>query len=180
MELYEIKNGLDKAHLLIDEYRKSAQIDEKLREIEGLSYQTMQDDFWDDPTKAKKIYDELNDMKKITDEYESLCQSLNSLDETYTLVKETDDQEFQTILESDYQDFEQRMSEFEKILLWFSSDSFEKNLSKIPKIKVEITCKENIKTPKKVFFKRAEVKKIISDIYSSETIKKQIEHAKAE
>ena len=36
-------------------------------------------------------------------------QSLNSLDETYTLVKETDDQEFQTILESDYQDFEQRM-----------------------------------------------------------------------
>ena len=117
MELYEIKNGLDKAHLLIDEYRKSAQIDEKLREIEGLSYQTMQDGFWDDPTKAKKIYDELNDMKKITDEYESLCQSLNSLDETYTLVKETDDQEFQTILESDYQDFEQRMSEFEKILL---------------------------------------------------------------
>ena len=49
-------------------------------------------------------------MKKITDEYENLCQSLNSLDETYTLVKETDDQEFQTILESDYQDFEQRMS----------------------------------------------------------------------
>ncbi len=37
MELYEIKNGLDKAHLLIDEYRKSAQIDEKLREIEGLN-----------------------------------------------------------------------------------------------------------------------------------------------
>ena len=33
MELYEIKNGLDKAHLLIAEYRKSAQIDEKLREI---------------------------------------------------------------------------------------------------------------------------------------------------
>ena len=33
---------------------------------------------------------------------------------------------------------------------------------------------------KKVFFKRAEVKKIISDIYASEIIKKQIEHAKAE
>ena len=36
MELYEIKNGLDKAHLLIDEYRKSAQNAEKSREI-GLS-----------------------------------------------------------------------------------------------------------------------------------------------
>lgn len=60
-------------------------------------------------------------MKKITDEYENLCQSLNSLDETYTLVKETDDQEFQTILESDYQDFEQRMSEFEKFYFYLES-----------------------------------------------------------
>ncbi len=45
MELYEIKNGLDKAHLLIKEYRKSAQIDEKLREIGGLTYQTLQEVF---------------------------------------------------------------------------------------------------------------------------------------
>jgi len=109
MELYEIKNGLDKAHLLIKEYRKSAQIDEKLREIEGLTYQTLQEGFWDQPDHAKKIYDQLNDMKKITDEYERLEQSLSSLDETYSLVKETEDQEFQTILESDYQDFEKHM-----------------------------------------------------------------------
>ena len=117
MELYEIKNGLDKAHLLIKEYRNSAQIDEKLREIEGLTYQTLQEGFWDQPDHAKKIYDQLNDMKKITDEYKSLEQSLSSLDETYSLVKETEDQEFQTILESDYQDFEKRMEEFEKVLL---------------------------------------------------------------
>lgn len=117
MELYEIKNGLDKAHLLIKEYRKSAQIDEKLREIEGLTYQTLQEGFWNQPDHAKKIYDQLNDMKKITDEYERLEQSLNSLDETYSLVKETENQEFQTILEGDYQDFEQHMEEFEKVLL---------------------------------------------------------------
>lgn len=117
MELYEIKNGLDKAHLLIKEYRKSAQIDEKLREIEGLTYQTLQEGFWNQPDHAKKIYDQLNDMKKITDEYEGLEQSLSSLDETYSLVKETEDQEFQTILEGDYQDFEKHMEEFEKVLL---------------------------------------------------------------
>lgn len=117
MELYEIKNGLDKAHLLIKEYRKSAQIDEKLREIEGLTYQTLQEGFWNQPDHAKKIYDQLNDMKKITDEYERLEQSLSSLDETYSLVKETEDQEFQTILEGDYQDFEKHMEEFEKVLL---------------------------------------------------------------
>ncbi len=117
MELYEIKNGLDKAHLLIQEYKASAQIEEKLREIEGLSYQIMQDGFWDDANHARKIYDQLNDMKRITDEYQLLEESLTSLDETYVLVKETEDEEFAEILESDYQEFEQRLNEFEKVLL---------------------------------------------------------------
>lgn len=117
MELYEINNGLDKAHLLIDEYHKSAHIDEKLREIEGLTYQTLQEGFWDNPDQAKRIYDKLNDMKKITDEYQDLKETLDSLDETYLLVKETNDIEFQTILESDYLEFNKRMEEFEKILL---------------------------------------------------------------
>lgn len=117
MELYEIKNGLDKAHLLIKEFKASAQIEEKLREIEGLSYQIMQDGFWDDVNHAKKIYDKLNDMKKITDEYKQLTDLLSSLDETYELVKETDDKEFSMILESDYKEFEEKLNEFEKVLL---------------------------------------------------------------
>lgn len=117
MELYEIKNGLDKAHLLIKEYKASAKIDEKLREIEGLTYKTLQDGFWDDANQARKIYDELNDMKKITDEYKTLEESLNSLDETYALVKETNDEEFALILESDYIEFEDRLQEYEKVLL---------------------------------------------------------------
>jgi len=117
MELYEIKNGLDKAHLLIKEYKASAKIDEKLREIEGLTYKTLQDGFWDDTNRAKKIYDELNDMKKITDEYQILEDELNALDETYALVKETGDEEFALILESDYIEFQSRLTEYEKILL---------------------------------------------------------------
>ena len=117
MELYEIKNGLDKAHLLIKEYKASAQIEEKLREIEGLSYQIMQDGFWDDVNHAKKIYDKLNDMKKTTDEYQVLADLLASLDETYDLVKETGDEEFSMILESDYLEFEEKLAEFEKVLL---------------------------------------------------------------
>lgn len=117
MELYEIKNGLDKAHLLIKEYKASASIDEKKREIEGLTYQTLQEGFWDDANHAKKIYDELNDMKKITDEYDDLDEKLISLDETYALVKETEDEEFSMILESDYIEFETRLKEFEKVLL---------------------------------------------------------------
>ena len=117
MELYEIKNGLDQAHFLMKEYKASASIDEKKREIEGLTFQTLQENFWDDANHAKKIYDELNDMKKITDEYDALNEMLASLDETLTLVKETEDEEFFMILDSDYQEFETRLSEFEKVLL---------------------------------------------------------------
>lgn len=117
MELYEIKNGLDQAHLLIKEFHASARIDDKLREIEGLTHQTLQDGFWDDATYAQKIYNELNEMKKVTDEYEQLKQLLASLDETYTLVKETGDEEFELILNSDYEDFEKRLTEYEKVLL---------------------------------------------------------------
>ncbi len=117
MELYEIKNGLDQARLLIKEFYISARIEEKLREIDGLEHQTLQDGFWDDANHAKNIYDQLNGMKKITDEYTRLNQMLSSLDETYILVKETDDQEFMQVLESDYEEFKKALDEYEKLLL---------------------------------------------------------------
>ena len=40
-------------------------------------------------------------MKKTTDQYDLLETTLTSLDETYELVKNTEDQEFKEILESE-------------------------------------------------------------------------------
>lgn len=117
MELYEIKNGLDRAHLLMQEFYSSAQIESKIREIEGLTYQTLQDGFWDDNDKARRIYDSLNVMKKVTDEYQDLDLMLTSLDETYILAKESNDDDFVEILESDYIEFKKRLDEYEKVLL---------------------------------------------------------------
>ncbi|WP_294580407.1 peptide chain release factor 2 [uncultured Thomasclavelia sp.] len=117
MELYEIKNGLAKAHLLIEEFYQTIDIEGYRREIEGLTNVTLQEGFWDDANKAKGIYDKLNRMKKTVDQYDSLKQKLDELNETYELVKNTDDQEFQEILESDYLAFEQELSEFEKMML---------------------------------------------------------------
>ena len=57
MELYEIKNGLNKAHLLIEEFYRSIDIESYRREIEGLTIVTEQDNFWDDANKAKITYD---------------------------------------------------------------------------------------------------------------------------
>ena len=105
MELYEIKNGLSKAHLLIDEFYQSIDIEAYRREIEGLTVITLQEGFWNDANKAKGIYDKLNRMKKTVEQYDSLKQKLDELNETYELVKNTEDKEFMEILESDFLTF---------------------------------------------------------------------------
>ena len=117
MELYEIKNGLNKAHLLIEEFYRSIDIESYRREIEGLTIVTEQDNFWDDANKAKITYDKLNKMKKIVDQYDLLAATLNNLDETYELVKSSEEVEFLEILESDYLKFQEDLDKFEKMML---------------------------------------------------------------
>ena len=118
MELYEIKNGLEKARSLLAELFESSDIIGLKREIEGLTVQTMDEHFWDDQDHAKKIYDQLNEMKKITDAYDQLNASLHELDETYAYVKETEDADFQLVLEEDYEKFYSDLEAFEKTLLF--------------------------------------------------------------
>lgn len=117
MELYEIKNGLEKAHLLLQEFHNSLDIDGLQREIEGISEKTLQDGFWDDVNLAKKIYDQLNEMKKVVDTYIQLQSMYTNIEETYELVKETKEEEFLEVLESDYIEFEKELEEFEKTVL---------------------------------------------------------------
>ncbi len=118
MELYEIKNGLEKARLLIEELYVSIGIETLKREIEGLTVQTLDEHFWDDQDNAKKIYNSLNEMKSITDTYDHLLSSIEGLDETYELVKESEDQDFKIVLDEDYITFEKELSDFEKTLLF--------------------------------------------------------------
>ena len=118
MELYEIKSGLEKARLLLDELFISANIDVLNREIEGLTVKTEEPDFWNNHSRAAKIYNQLTDMKKITTDYKSLKNSYDELEEVYIYVKETEDKEFQQTLEEDYLIFIKALSEFEKTLLF--------------------------------------------------------------
>ena len=118
MELYEMKNGLEKARSLLNELFISIDIDGLKREIEGLTVQTMDENFWNDQNHARKIYDQLNDMKKKVETYEQLVHDLNELVETYQYVKESDDSDFKALLDDDYQRFEKAMDEFEKTLLF--------------------------------------------------------------
>ena len=118
MELYELKGGLEKARLLLEELHNSANIESLKREIEGLTQQTMQEDFWNDQDQAQRIYNQLNEMKRTTDTYDSLLKDYNDLEETYELVKETGDEEFQEVLESDYLSFEKKLDDYSRVLLF--------------------------------------------------------------
>ena len=118
MELYEVKNGLERARLLLNELFVSIDIEGLKREIEGLTVQTLDEHFWDNQEHAKKIYDQLNEMKKLTDTYDDLLSSLHDLDETYDYVKETEDTDFKEALDQDYELFEKHLNDFEKTLLF--------------------------------------------------------------
>lgn len=118
MELYEIKNGFEKARLLLKELFVSIDIEALKREIEGLTVQTMDEHFWDDQDHAKKIYDELNEMKKTTDAYDHLVSCLEDLQETYDYVKITEDEDFKEALDQDYLQFNEELNDFEKTLLF--------------------------------------------------------------
>lgn len=118
MELYEVKNGLERARLLLNELFVSIDIEGLKREIEGLTVQTLDEHFWNNQEQAKKIYNQLNEMKKTTDTYDDLVSSLNDLDETYDYVKETEDTDFKEALDQDYELFEKHLNDFEKTLLF--------------------------------------------------------------
>lgn len=118
MELYEIKSGLEKACLLLDELFISADIEVLKREIEGLNVQTLDEHFWDDQAKATKIYNKLGEMKKTVETYESLRAKYDEISEIYDYVKETEDPDFMATLEEDYGTFEKNLDEFEKILVF--------------------------------------------------------------
>lgn len=118
MELYEVKNGLEKARLLLKELFVSIDIDALKREIEGLTIQTEDEHFWDNQDRAKKIYNQLNEMKKTVDAYDHLSNTFHGLDETYEYVKETEDEDFKEALDQDYEAFQKELEEFEKTLLF--------------------------------------------------------------
>ena len=152
MELYEIKNGLNKAHLLIEEFYRSIDIESYRREIEGLTIVTEQDNFWDDANKAKITYDKLNKMKKIVDQYDLLAATLNNLDETYELVKSSEEVEFLEILESDYLKFQEDLDKLCEVYDWYIEVKDNKALrpKKLSNKKDIVIEDENIKDIKSV------------------------------
>lgn len=117
MELFEIRNGLDQAHLVCEKLKESLDVDGLIREIEGLEVQTMAPDFWADPERAQKTETRLKAMQKKYQSFAELTTTLQSLEDVYELLQVEEDDDFKVALEQDYQDFARKLKDFENELL---------------------------------------------------------------
>ncbi|MDD3027109.1 MAG: peptide chain release factor 2 [Erysipelotrichaceae bacterium] len=117
MEMFEIRNGLDQAHILCDKLKDSLDIDGLSREIEGLEVATMDANFWSDPVQAQKIETKLRAMQKKYQSYDDLVTTLVSLEDVYELLTLEDDPDFKAALENDYLEFAKKLHDFENELL---------------------------------------------------------------
>lgn len=84
---------------------------EKKQRIQELEQAQLADGFWNDQRGAKRVIDECNDLKDLCSMYEALNEHYAQLAETYTMVKDSFDEDLLAILEEDYRkgihDFEQ-------------------------------------------------------------------------
>ena len=120
MELYEVKNGLERARLLLNELFVSIDIEGLKREIEGLTVQTLDEHFWNNQEQAKKIYNQL--LKDFSDDiiidaivsdYEEL--ESYSFDLLITLIKDERNYHYSFILISPFRLDKQKRAIHEKI-----------------------------------------------------------------
>ncbi|MBE3568878.1 MAG: peptide chain release factor 2 [Bacillales bacterium] len=125
MELFEIRNELDKTAKRLADFRGSLDLENKEARIAELDDIMMQPDFWNDQQKAQTIINEANGLKDLVKEYKDLLETQENLDLTYDLVKEENDAELKSELESELEDFTKRLNRYELELLL--SEPYDKN-----------------------------------------------------
>ncbi|MGG4011675.1 peptide chain release factor 2 [Bacillus smithii] len=125
MELFEIRNELDKTAKRLADFRGSLDLENKEARIAELDDIMTQPDFWNDQQKAQAIINEANGLKDLVNEYKDLLETQENLDLTYELVKEENDTELKAELESELEDFTKRLNRYELELLL--SEPYDKN-----------------------------------------------------
>lgn len=82
-------------------------------------------DFWNDQQGAQTIINEANGIKAIVNEYNDLLSTQENLDMTLELLKEEPDEDLQEELESELEQFQTKMADFELQMLL--SEPYDKN-----------------------------------------------------
>lgn len=91
---------------------------EKRYKIEELTQRTMDENFWNDADHAQRVIRQLNSIKDVVDNYDALQASMDSLQETYDMLKEEMDNDLFSLFEEEYVEMESNFEDFEiKVLL---------------------------------------------------------------
>ena len=85
----------------------------------------LQPEFWNDQQKAQGIINESNALKDQVNEFKELFDAYENLELTYELVKEEDDEELRSDLETELVELTTRLNQFELQLLL--SDPYDRN-----------------------------------------------------
>ncbi|WP_257350285.1 peptide chain release factor 2 [Pseudalkalibacillus decolorationis] len=117
MDLVEIKQELNIMQKRIQDFRGSLDLDNKEARIAELDEQMATPNFWDDQNAAQKVINEANALKDPVNELRELEETYENLVVSHELVKEEEDQELQTELESELKELSTQLSNFELTML---------------------------------------------------------------
>ncbi|WP_100332332.1 peptide chain release factor 2 [Bacillus xiapuensis] len=117
MELFEIRNELDKTAKKLADFRGSLDLENKEARIAALEDEMLHPGFWDDQQAAQVVINESNSLKEIVNGYNELVETQENLDVTHELVKEEADAELQAELEKELEEFSKKINDFELQLL---------------------------------------------------------------
>ncbi|MDX6151742.1 peptide chain release factor 2 [Marinococcus sp. PL1-022] len=125
MDMAEIRNELENMAKRLADFRGSLDFDAKKERISELEEKMTHPGFWDDQDASKKVIDENNALKNITEGYRVLEEQHENLEVSYELVKEEDDEDLKEELESGTKQLKKDINDFELQMLL--SEPYDKN-----------------------------------------------------
>ncbi|MFA1643299.1 peptide chain release factor 2 [Chryseomicrobium aureum] len=125
MELSAARAELERSTQKIQDFRGSLDLENKEARIQELDELMTFPDFWDDAQNAQKTINELNGLKAIVDQYNTLVDDQENLEMTVELLKEEPDEDLHADLESSLKEHQTALANFELQMLL--SEEHDKN-----------------------------------------------------
>ncbi|WP_142299199.1 peptide chain release factor 2 [Shouchella clausii] len=117
MDMTEMKQELVALEKRLSDFRGSLDVAEKEERIAELEEKMADPDFWNDQEQAQAIINETNGLKEQVHTFKDMAESYDDLEVSYELVREEDDTELASELESGLAALKQKMNQFELQLL---------------------------------------------------------------
>ena len=118
MELFEIRQGIDRYCSRLKQLGDSLDLEKKEARISELTDMIAQEGFWDDARNAQNVINECNHLKDLVESYKKLKETFESFSQTAAILKEEMDQDLMDLLEEEYNESIEVLESFEiKVLL---------------------------------------------------------------